>query len=411
MTKVESGKLADYKPQNRNLNKHSQRGMGALESSMRKHGYVAPITVAADGEAIDGSARLETVGNVFEDDVIVVHHDGTRPVIMVRDDIKNASTNEARAISANANAIAAINLVWDTEELFADMQSGVDFSDAFNQEELDAMLAGLVEKEPVQDPGADISKADELQKKWETSTGQLWAMGEHRLICGDCTDKATVERLMGGEKAQMMFTDPPYGVNYTGGHFHSGDVNIKREREELSGDKSPALYGDFLPVVLPFVDGPCYMWFADRAGKPVYDAVIANGCEIHAMIIWHKINATYAAMNAQYKQRHEPLLYFKPKGSTLRWCGPTDECTIWEVKRDAQNEYHPTQKPVELAHRAIGNHTSKTVADFFLGSGSTLIACEQTNRRCIASEISPAYVAVALERWHVATGQMPVLMD
>ncbi len=144
MAKVESGKLADYKPQNRNLNRHSQRGMGALESSMRKHGYVAPITVAADGEAIDGSARLETVGNVFEDDVIVVHHDGTRPVIMVRDDIKNASTNEARAISANANAIAAINLVWDVEEVLVDRLGGVDFSDAFNQGELDAMLAGLV---------------------------------------------------------------------------------------------------------------------------------------------------------------------------------------------------------------------------------------------------------------------------
>lgn len=150
--------------------------------------------------------------------------------------------------------------------------------------------------EPLVDVEPQIDKAEELRAKWGVMPGDLWGLGEHRLICGDCTEASIVARLMAGEIAQMLFTDPPYGVNYTGGHFHSGNVNIKREREKLANDGDGEIYGRFLPVILPFVDGPCYVWFADRGGKPVYDALALNGCEIHAMIIWHKVNATYAAM-------------------------------------------------------------------------------------------------------------------
>jgi DNA modification methylase len=103
-------------------------------------------------------------------------------------------------------------------------------------------------------------------------------------------------------------------------------------------------------------------------------------------------------MNAQYKQRHEPCLYFKPKGSTLRWCGPSDECTLWEIKRDAVNEYHPTQKPIALPERAICNHDVSLVLDPFLGSGTTIIAAHRTGRRCYGCEISPEYCEIILQR-------------
>jgi DNA modification methylase len=196
----------------------------------------------------------------------------------------------------------------------------------------------------------------------------------------------------------MIFTDPPDGVGYTGGHFHSGDVNIKREREELANDENAEIYTKFLPAVLPHVDGPCYMWFAGSKARDVYNAVFDARCEIHALIIWHKTNATYAAMNAQYKQRHEPCLYFKPKGSTLRWCGATTEATLWEIKRDGVNNFHPTQKPIELATRAIGNHEAETVLDVFLGSGSTMVAAQNLGRKCYGMELSPAYGAVILQR-------------
>ncbi len=217
------------------------------------------------------------------------------------------------------------------------------------------MLAGLAEgaglyldEKPI-GAGGDEFDTEPQEGETRAKRGDLWQMGEHRLLVDDCTVKANVERLMGGEKAEMVFTDPPYGVDYTGGHFHSGNVNIKRERERLGGDTDTAIYAAFLSSVLPLVDGACYVWFADSKARDVYNAVFEQRGEIHALIIWHKVNAKYAAMNAQYKQRHEPCLYFKPKGSTLRWVGASDECTLWEIKRDAVNDMHPTQKPIDLS--------------------------------------------------------------
>jgi DNA modification methylase len=276
--------------------------------------------------------------------------------------------------------------------------------------DLDALideLAGMTE------PAELLTDPDEVPEEVETrcKPGDLWILGRHRLLCGDSTKADDVARLMDGAVAEMMFTDPPYGVNYEGGHFHSGDVNIKRKREKLADDDSTAIYTDFLPVALSAVDGPCYMWFAGSKARDVYNAVHDNGCEVHTLIIWNKTNATYAAMNAQYKPRHEPCLYFKPKGSTLRWCGETTEATVWDQARDGINEFHPTQKPIALASKAIGNHDAKTVLEMFGGSGSTLIACEQLGRKCYAMEISPKYCDVIIQRWENATGQKAVLSE
>jgi DNA modification methylase len=274
--------------------------------------------------------------------------------------------------------------------------------------DLDALIDSLT---GTGEPEELLTDPDEVPEVVETrcQPGDLWILGSHRLLCGDSTKVDDVERLMCGAKADMMFTDPPYGVNYEGGHFHSGDVNIKRKREKLNDDDSTVIYSDFLPVALAYVDGPCYMWFADSKARDVYNAVHDNGCEVHALIIWHKTNATYAAMNAQYKQRHEPCLYFKPKGSTLRWCGETTEATVWNQDRDGINEFHPTQKPVALALKAIGNHDAKTVLEMFTGSGSTLLAAEQLGRKCYGMEISPKYCDVIIQRWENATGKKAVL--
>lgn len=164
-----------------------------------------------------------------------------------------------------------------------------------------------------------------------------------------------------------------------------------------------------MPLVIPHITGPIYMWFADRLGHDVYRAVVDCGCEIHALIIWHKTNATYAAMYAQYKQRHEPCLYFKPRGKTLRWCGASTESTVWEMKRDPINEMHPTQKPVELSERAIKNHKASIVLDVFGGSGSTMIACEKTGRKCRMMEIDQYYCDVIVKRWEEYTGKKAIL--
>lgn len=140
---IKQSTIDNFRPQKANRNRHKMRGMGALESSMRKVGYVAPMTAAADGEIIDGSARLETSAIVFDDDVLVVHHDGTKPVIMVRDDIPNAETPEAKQIALAANRIAELNLDWDAEGLLADAQAGLDMTGLFSENEIDELMLEL----------------------------------------------------------------------------------------------------------------------------------------------------------------------------------------------------------------------------------------------------------------------------
>ena len=275
--------------------------------------------------------------------------------------------------------------------------------------DLDALIDSLT---GTGEPEELLTDPDEVPEVVETrcQPGDLWILGSHRLLCGDSTKVDDVERLMGGTKADMMFTDPPYGVDYSGGiQFTKDGQSVKNNREKLENDNSTAIYSDFLPVALAYVDGPCYMWFAGSKGLEVYNAIHNNGCEIHALIIWNKTNATYAAMNAQYKERKEPCLYFKPKGSTLRWCGSTTESTVWDQARDGINEFHPTQKPVALALKAIGNHDAKTVLEMFTGSGSTLLAAEQLGRKCYGMEISPKYCDVIIQRWENATGKKAVL--
>jgi DNA modification methylase len=255
---------------------------------------------------------------------------------------------------------------------------------------------------------------DEIPEKVEAKTkrGDIYKLGNHRLMCGDSTMIDDVEKLMAGEKAEMLFTDPPYGVNYEGGHFHSGDVNIVRKREKLAADDNADIYKEVSPIIEMFVDGPCYTWFASTKAKCVIEAIEAIEAigTLSAMLVWHKTNATYGAMNAQYKQRHEPCFYWKPRNSTLRWCGASTESTLWEVKRDGRNEFHPTQKPVELAERAIKNHDAKNVLDLFGGSGSTLIAAEKCGRPAYLMEMSENYCDVIVARWEKYTGKKAELL-
>lgn len=247
---------------------------------------------------------------------------------------------------------------------------------------------------------------DEIPEKppAQTQPGDLYLLGGHRLLCGDSTDINQVDHLMDGQRAEMLFTDPPYGVDYSGGIQFQKDGSAKRNnRERLANDGDASIYSRVMPIIANHVDGPCYTWFAFTKCRVTIEAIEAIG-EMHALIIWHKINATYAAMNAQYKQRHEPCIYWKPKGSTLRWCGPSDERTIWEIKRDPRNDMHPTQKPVELAERAMLNHSASIVLDLFGGSGSTLIAAEKTARKCYMMELDPGYCDVIVARWEKYTG-------
>ena len=387
-------------PYARNAKRHDAAQVSKLAGSIREFGFNNPVLIDKDNGIVAGHGRVMAAQKLE-----------LKTVPCIR--LGHLTDTQRRAYILADNRLAEVNSGWDEELLKLEIKD-IDWGelkeisiDDFEFGEIDFGEESKEETKSDADAEPQIDKAEELRAKWGVEPGQLWELGDHRLLCGDSTIPEHVAKLMGGEKAEMMFTDPPYGVSYEGGHFHSGDVKIKRKREKLADDDSTAIYPTFLPVALSVVDGPCYMWFADSKARDVYNAVYDAGCELHALIIWHKTNATYAAMNAQYKQRHEPCLYFKPRGSTLRWCGASTEATVWNQDRDGINEFHPTQKPIALAAKAIGNHEAKIIFDAFNGSGSTLMACEQLGRKCRAIEISPAYVAVALQRWADATGKEP----
>ena len=357
---------------------HPKHQQEALQGALREIGWIQRVIVnKRTGHVVDGHARVAIAISEGEQEVPVLYVD--------------LSEEEEKLALATLDPIAAMAAT-DQE-----MLDGI-LRELKVEDEGLAKMVDELRSEPIAKGQTDEDAVPEVTEEPKSKRGEVYELGRHRLMCGDSTSEEDVGRLMDGQKADMCFTDPPYGVDYEGGHFHSGDVNIKRERESLAADDSPAIYAKVLPVAVQYVDGPCYTWFADIKGAAVLAAVEAVG-QLHAMIIWNKTNATYAAMNAQYKNRHEPCLYWKPKGSTLRWAGPTTECTVWDIKRDPKNEYHPTQKPTALAERAIGNHAAESVLDLFLGSGSTLIACEKLNRTCYGMEIDEHYCDVIRKRW------------
>ena len=219
----------------------------------------------------------------------------------------------------------------------------------------------------------------------------------HAVVCGDSTNAEDVGRLMDGERAIVVWTDPPYGVNYEGGRNPVSNT----PREKLRGDGNfGALYSAFMATIMPHClpSTPMYIWFADRAGEPVYSAVSANGYRVRAMIVWNKLDAHYGNFMAQYMQKHEPCLYCVRESPP--WYGPTNEVTVWDVKQPTQNEHHPTQKPLGLAERAIRNSSEigDLILDPFLGSGTALLAAHRGGRRCFGIELEPRFVEVILRR-------------
>jgi DNA modification methylase len=368
-----------------NPNKHGEKQIEMLAKIMNHQGWRHPITVSKrSGFIVAGHGRLMAAKKL-----------GWETAPVDEQEFDTEADEYAHLIADNKIAELAEHddaMMFDALAKFPDLDL-----DLLGIPDLELPGVEMV-------PQCDPDDVPEVMAEPKVARGEVYILGNHRLMCGDSTAITDVDRLMNGERADMVFTDPPYGIDYTGGHFHSGDVNIKRERERIKNDNSDQIYEDIIPIIAQFCDGPCYTWFADMKPTKLFSTVEAVG-EIHALIIWHKTNAKYAAMSAHYKRRHEPCLYWKPKGKTLRWSGASTENTLWELKRDSKNEFHPTQKPVELAERAIGNHDAKKVLDFFGGSGSTLIACEKTNRQCFMMEIDPHYCGVILDRWQKFTGQ------
>ena len=230
--------------------------------------------------------------------------------------------------------------------------------------------------------------------------GDLFEIGEHRLLCGDSTDSDAVARLMDGEKADMVFTDPPYGVSYEGGHNQKKRKGI--ENDTLQGVDLTNLFRDSLMNADIFSKDHTafYIWYANGKAVETFLSFSELNLEVRAVICWYKIKSGLGAFMSQYIPNYEPCIYAFKKGKSCQWYGPTDEKTVWELKKESKNDYHPTQKPVELPERAIKNSSqlNDIVYDCFLGSGSTMVASHQLKRKCYGMELDPKYCQVIIDR-------------
>ena len=373
---------ADLVGNPRNWRTHPKAQRDALAGVLDQVGWVQDVIVnRRTGYLVDGHARVAVAAQRGEASVPVVYVD--------------LSEDEELLILATLDPLAAMAEA-DTDAL-ADLLAAVTSEDAA----LTSMLAELAKAEGLDTTVDGLTDPDDVPDERETSVqrGEVYRLGAHRLMCGDSTDAGDVARLMGGAQADCVFTDPPYGVGYDGG---------AKKRDKLDGDHvGTTIYADALPNlrVAAADHAALYLWYADAHAAAAAAAAAAAGYDITAQIIWLKNNAQFVT-SAHYKGKHEPCFYAHRRGKTARWVGPNNEVTVWEVNRAAKNDYHPTQKPVELCERALGNSTNAgdIVLDLFSGSGSTIIAAERQSRTCYAMEISEKYVQVCIDRWEAFTG-------
>jgi DNA modification methylase len=233
-----------------------------------------------------------------------------------------------------------------------------------------------------------------------TVLGDLYEIGEHRLLCGDSTDSDVVSKLMNGDKADMVFTDPPYGVSYTGGHNKKQRKGI--ESDEFKDEDLSNLFQDSINNACIFSKdtSPFYIWYAGGKSKETYLGLSNTPIEVRAVICWYKVKSGSGAFMSQYIPNYEPCIYGFKEGKSINWYGPTDEKTVWEFPKDRQNEYHLTQKPIPVVERALNNSSLKNdlIYDCFLGGGSTMIASHQLKRKCYGMELDPKYCDVIVKR-------------
>jgi DNA modification methylase len=235
--------------------------------------------------------------------------------------------------------------------------------------------------------------------------GDIWLLGEHRLGCGDSTDYEAVQRLLGRSRAMMSFTDPPYNVDY-GNHGGAPKKGIKRTiANDNLGDSFEPFLEKACRNILEFTDGAVYVCMSSSELHTLQKAFVAAGGHWSTFIIWAK--NTFTLGRSDYQRQYEPILYGWREGAKHNWCGDRDQGDVWRIEKPTSSPLHPNMKPLPLIERAIQNSSKPDdkVLDLFLGSGSTLIACERIGRTCYGLELEPLYVDIARMRWEAFTGE------
>jgi len=375
-------------PYARNARTHSEEQVNQIAASIREFGFTNPILVDEDNGLIAGHGRLQAAIKLGMDKVPAIRMEGL-------------SEAKKRALVIADNKLA-LNAGWDLDLLKVELSdldaAGFDLSlTGFSDLELGALLADKTEG--LTDPDDVPNVADPV-----TELGEVWVLGNHRLVCGDCTQADVVDKALDGVKPHLMVTDPPYGVEYDAAKARPTSVGSARGKV-LNDDRA-----DWREAWALFPGAIAYVWHAGLHAREVVESLEACDFRMRAQIIWDKQRLVMG--RGHYHFQHEPCWYAVRTGQTGNWNGDRKQSTVWAIPKPQKSETgHSTQKPVECMKRPIENNSSagQAVYEPFSGSGTTIIAAEMTGRMCHAIELSPQYVDVAVKRWEAFTGKDAVL--
>lgn len=389
--------IDELKPHPKNNNKHSKEQIERLAKILRYQGFRYPIKVSKRTQFItSGHARLLAAKLNKWTEVPVNFQD------YESDEQEYADITSDNSIASWSELdLSMINL--ELPDLGPDFD--IDLLGIKNFK-IDVAENGLVDEDEIPEPKESICKP-----------GDIWQLGDHRLMCGDSTQIDSIEKLMNCEKAKMCFTDPPYGVNYqkknkmlNGLQPSLGRLETAIHGDDMSLDELKQMIGQvFKNIYISLDEKSSYYVCAPQGGELGLMMMMMqeSGIPCRHMIIWVKNNAAFSMNRLDYDYKHEPILYGWPAKRTHEFYGGGDfKNSVWQIDRE-NNKLHPTMKPVGIMQNAIKNSTQpkELVIDFFGGSGSTLIACESTGRKCNTMEIFPNYCDIIIERWQNFTGK------
>lgn len=385
MQLIPLGKLVPYV---NNARTHSPEQLTKLRSSLREFGFINPVIIDRDFNVIAGHGRI-----------MAAKEEGITEIPCVFVDYLTEAQKKAYILADNRMVLDA---GWDEELLRIEIESlqGADFDvslTGFGEDEIADLFAGDGEKD-VKDDDFDLSAA--LEKAAFVERGDIWTVGRHRLMCGDATSAEDVAALMDGKKANLIVTDPPYGVSFKS----SGGLTI--QNDSMKGDEFYTfLYNSFSCMVEHLESGgAAYVFHADTEGLNFRKAFVDAGFHLAGVCIWVKNSLVLG--RSDYQWQHEPVLYGFLRNGKHPWYSDRKQTTIWNYDKPKRNKNHPTSKPLDLLGYPICNSSQENaiVLDTFGGSGSTMMACEQTNRICCMMELDEKYASVILRRYVEDTG-------
>ena len=396
---VKYRKVEDLIPYVNNSRKHSDEQVAQISASIKEFGWTNPILIDGTNSIIAGHGRLMAARKLKMDEVPTIELD-------------HLTDTQRKALVIADNKLA-LNADWDTTLLTIELDELLKDGFAldilgFNQDELTALL------EPEQVDGlTDEDAVPEVPEEPKTKLGDIYQLGNHRLMCGDSTSIDDAEKLMGGLLADLVFTDPPYNVDYSGrGANNLGTIKNDNMSDNDFEQFCRDVFTTYSAIMKPLA---CiYVCHPDSASAPkiAFEKTFAEQFKKSSTIIWMKQSAGMGWQD--YRAQHEPILYGWKEGKGSHFnAGDRTKTSIWKIGRDAQSSYvHPTQKPVCLPEEAIMNSSkgSDCVVDLFGGSGSTLIACEKTGRINRSMELDPKYCDVIVKRWEEFTGKKAELL-